>query len=80
MVEQYGCDKRHNHAGPWYLIGVVLGALVIGVYTLAFVLNHRIDVIYDRVGEIQRQLECPPTELLVSDHEGNEYCFGVPED
>lgn len=65
----------HDHIGPWWGIGIALVFLCVGLYTGMVVNNHRLNVIYDRVGVIQRQLECPPTELLVRDHEGNEYCF-----
>lgn len=72
------CDKRHDHVGPWWLIGVALLLLFVGWYTVLFVNQQQFSVIYDRVGAIQRQLECPPTELLVADHEGTEYCFEIP--
>jgi hypothetical protein len=79
MVERCNCDKRHDHNGPWGAIFAALMLLVLGFYLVLALGQHQFKVIYDRVGEIQRQLECWPAEVLVTDQEGNEYCFDVEE-
>ena len=65
----------HEHA--MYDVGIVIVfiLLFVGLVTLAEVNNARLDIIYDRVGEMQRQLECPPSELIVTDNDGVEYCL-----
>lgn len=79
-TENCGCEKRHDHVGPWWGIGVPL-ALVIVVWYLTFMIGqHQFDVIYDRVGEMRRQLDCPPGELYVTDHDGVEYCLNPSEE
>lgn len=72
-------DKHHNHVGPWWGIGVVLVALILCAYGRLMLTTHQFDVIYDRVGTIQRELECADAgEVLVADHEGDEYCLAIP--
>lgn len=78
-TERCGCEERHDHGGPWVMIGVAIALLFAGWYLALMLSQHQFDVIYDRVGGIQRQLECLPTEKLVTDHEGNEYCLEMPE-
>ncbi len=69
----------HDHNG--LAAAIVIAALLVFLawYGLLFATQHRFDVIYDRVGDIQRQLECSPSETLVADHEGNEYCVDTSE-
>ncbi|KKM25871.1 hypothetical protein LCGC14_1590540 [marine sediment metagenome] len=69
----------HDYEGAWYAIFLVFAVLftfTIGTFMLQ---DYQIDVIYDRVGEMQRQLDCPPGELLVADHDGVEYCLASEE-
>jgi hypothetical protein len=71
--------SNHDHVGAWWLIGIVLVGIFLFAYITFFVQMHQFDVIYDRVGDIQRQLECPPGETFVVDHEGEEYCVDVAQ-
>ncbi len=66
---------KHDHLGPWWGIGIALIAMLVVGYILFLTVQHQFEVIYDRVGEMQRQLECPPGELLVTDQDGVEYCI-----
>lgn len=67
--------EKHDHAGPWWAIGVALVALILATYAQLAVTQHQFNVIYDRVGEIRREMECERGEILVTDHEGDEYCL-----
>ena len=69
----------HSHDGTEIvlLLIIVLGCL--GLFGVFMGSQYQFDVIYDRVGEMQRQLECPPEEVFVTDQDGIEYCLG-PED
>lgn len=70
----------HSHDSAWgTTTGVFIGMAIL--IAGAFIgQQHQFDVIYDRVGEMQRQLECPPGELLVTDHDDVEYCLAPEED
>ena len=72
-------DKEHNHGGPWWAIGAALVVLAFVVYGQLMLYAHQFDVIYDRVGDIRRELECERSEVLVTDHEGDEYCLDAEE-
>ncbi len=70
----------HDHDNAWTGIFVAI-VLVCGLAIGTLIgQQHQFQVIYDRVGEMQRQLECPPGELLVADHDGVEYCLDPAEE
>lgn len=69
--------EGHEHNGLVAAIAITALLISLAWYGLGLATQHRFDVIYDRVGDIQRQLECPPTETLVTDNEGEEYCVDV---
>jgi hypothetical protein len=58
---------------------VFLAALVLAWYSILMLHAYQFDIIYDRVGDMQQQLECPPTEAYVTDLDGNEYCVDVAD-
>ncbi len=72
-------DKQHDHVGPWWAIGAVLVVLGLAAYGQVLLHQHQFEVIYDRVGEIRRELECERGQILVADHEGDEYCLDPEE-
>lgn len=71
---------QHDHTGPWAAIFVAVILLSLTIYGFTMVSQHQLDVIYDRVGAIQRQLECSSADTFVTDQEGNEYCLDVAGD
>lgn len=71
--------NEHSHTGIETAIILVLGLICLGIFGSFLGQQYQFDVIYDRVGEIQRQLECSPGELLVTDHDGVEYCLNPAE-
>ena len=70
---------EHDHDGAWCAIFLGIVLLFLFAFGTFLVQAHQFDVIYDRVGEMQRQLECPLGELLVIDHDGIEYCLDPEE-
>lgn len=78
LKEESDMDKQHDHVGPWWGIAIALAVIIVLSYVFLMMEQHQFDVIYDRVGEMQRQMDCWPDKLLVADHDGNEYCFEIP--
>ena len=72
--------ENHDHGGPWLLITAV--AVLLGAWTSAMMMlhAHQFAVIYDRVAEIQREMECEPPEVFLTDQDGNEFCVEPKED
>ena len=68
-------DKEHDHAGPWWGIGVaVLGLLLLWMLVFAHD-DYHIDTIYDQVAEIELRIACAAPAELFYDVDGNEVCL-----
>lgn len=79
-MEDYQPRDGHSHNAAWGTLSLIVLALCSGLFGMFVGNQHQFDVIYERVGEIQRELDCPPGETFVTDQDGIEYCLEVNEE